>query len=254
VGVLCVASREARPFESEQIDLLSGLASQAAVAIENARLLDEIGKLAVAEERGRIARELHDGLAQTVSLLHLRIRQAQAMVPPEQRGRIGNALEEMAAISAGAYDEIRQSLYGLRTMVSGGLGLIPSLAEFLHEFSAQSEVPVKLEAGGAEEIRLDPGTEFQLIRIVQEALANIRKHAHATRAWVRVSCEGGWVRVSVEDDGRGFDPATLATPSRMHFGLRGMRERAEGLGGKLEIVTSPGHGTHVTAVLPLESV
>jgi nitrate/nitrite-specific signal transduction histidine kinase len=253
VGVLCVASRREHAFGVEEVELLLGLASQTAVAIENARLIDEVGKLAVAEERGRIARDLHDGLAQTVSLLHLRIRQAQATISSEQRERFGSALEEMAAITASAYDEIRQSLFGLRTMVSGGLGLIPSLTEFLHEFSVQNEIPVKLEANDAETIRLSPGPEFQLIRIVQEALSNIRKHAQATRAWVRVSGEDGWVRVSVEDDGRGFDPATLATPSRLHFGLRGMQERAEGLGGKLEIVTVPGHGTRVTAILPLES-
>jgi nitrate/nitrite-specific signal transduction histidine kinase len=252
VGVLCVSSREERTLGTNEMDLLSALASQAAIAIENARLLEEVRTLAATDERGRIARDLHDGLAQTVSLLHLRIRQAQAAIPLEQHPAISNALDEMAAISAGAYDEIRQSLFGLRTMVSGGLGLIPSLTEYLHEFSVQNEIPVTLAANGAEAIRLSPGTEFQLIRIVQEALTNIRKHASATHAWVRVSREDAWVRVTVEDDGRGFDPATLATPSRLHFGLRGMRERAEGLGGKLDVATVPGHGTRVTAILPVE--
>jgi signal transduction histidine kinase len=165
---------------------------------------------------------------------------------------IGNALEEMASISSTAYDEIRQSIYGLRTMVSASLGFVPTLTELLHEFSMQNQMLVKLEADGAETLRLSPASEPQVVRIVQEALNNVRKHAQVDRVRVHVERKEGWLCVSVRDDGRGFDPAKCATPNGLHFGLQGMRERAEGLGGKLEVVTAPGQGTCVMVQLPLE--
>jgi len=136
-------------------------------------------------------------------------------------------------------------------MVSRGLGFVPTLTEFLHEFSERNNIPVKLEADGAETIRLPVVSEVQLVRIVQEALTNVRKHAQAGRAWVRVEHRDSWVCVCVADDGRGFDPAKIASRTGFHFGMKGMRERTESLGGKLEIVTAPGQGTRVTALLPL---
>jgi len=253
-GMLCVGSLEERTFSTEERDLVTALAAQAAVTLEHSRLDAEVRRLAILEERARIARDIHDGLAQSVSVLHLKIRQAQAMIPPGQMAPIGNALEEMAGISATAYDEIRQSIYGLRTMVSGSLGFAPTLTELLHEFSVQNDILVKLETDGDETVRLSPASEPQVIRIVQEALNNVRKHAQVRRARVRVERKEGCVCVSVQDDGVGFDPARFATPNGLHFGLRGMRERAEGLGGQLEIISAPGQGTCVTALLPLEKL
>jgi two-component system nitrate/nitrite sensor histidine kinase NarX len=251
-GMLCVGSFEEHTFSSEEHDLVTALAAQAALTLEHSRLDAEVQRLAILDERARIARDIHDGLAQTVSLLYLKIRQAQAMIPPDQIAPIGNALEEMASISAAAYDEVRQSIYGLRTMVSATLGFVPTLTELLHEFSVQNSILVKLAADGAETVRLSPASELQVIRIVQEALNNVHKHAQVDRAGVRVERKESWLSVSVQDDGLGFDPAKLATPDGLHFGLQGMRERAEGLGGKLEIVTAPGKGTRVVVLLPPE--
>jgi len=252
--MLCVGSAEERTFSAEERELATALAAQAAITLEHSRLDAEVRRLAILEERTRIARDIHDGLAQSVSLLHLKIRQAQVMIPPGQVAQIGNALEEMAGISAAAYDEIRQSIYGLRTMVSGSLGFVSTLTELLHEFSVQNDILVKLDADGAETVRLSPASEPQVIRIVQEALNNVRKHAQTDRARVCVELKEGWLSVSVQDDGRGFDPAQFAAPNGLHFGLQGMRERAERLGGKLEIVTALGRGTCVMVLLPLEKL
>ncbi|MBI2563938.1 MAG: GAF domain-containing protein [candidate division NC10 bacterium] len=253
IGMICVCSREPRAFTAADRDLLGGLATQAAIAIENARLYEEVRSLATLEERERIAREMHDGLAQALGLLHMKLRRAE-----EQSGAAGpspaaDGLREMAAITAGAYEEVRQSIFGLRTMVSRGLGLIPTLTEYLHEFSAQNGIAVELEVADGRPIHLSPASEVQLIRIIQEALTNVRKHAGASHAWVRLHREDPWVQAAIEDDGRGFEPATLTSPARLHFGLQTMRERAEGLGGKLEIDTAPGHGTRIIAILPGET-
>jgi len=159
----------------------------------------------------------------------------------------------MAALTDKAYEEVRQSIFGLRTMVSHGLGLIPMLTEYLHEFSVQNRITVALEVADGQPIRLPPGSEVQLIRIIQEALTNVLKHAEATQACVRLSRRESWVQVIIEDDGQGFNPPILAGGDRRHVGLQSMRERAAGAGGRLEIDAVPGRGTRVTAWLPGEA-
>jgi two-component system nitrate/nitrite sensor histidine kinase NarX len=253
IGVICVCSREPRTFPAAEKDLLTGLATQAAIAIENARLYEEIRGLATVEERERIAREMHDGLAQALGLLHLKLRAAEERASSTDPAQLAEVLGEMTAITDRAYEDVRQSIFGLRTMVSRGLGLIPTLTEYLHEFSAQNGIAVELEVADRRPNHLSHGSEVQLIRIIQEALTNVRKHAGAHRAWVRLHRQDPWVLVTIEDDGRGFEPATLASPDRLHFGLQTMRERAESLGGKLEIDTAPGRGTRVVATLPGEA-
>jgi signal transduction histidine kinase len=253
IGMICVCSREPRAFSAAETELLTGLATQATIAIENARLYEEVRSLATLEERERIAREMHDGLAQALGLLHMKLRRAEENSVSADPPQISDALQEMTGITERAYEEVRQSIFGLRTMVSRGLGLIPTLTEYLHDFSAQNGIGVELELTDGRPIHLSPASEVQLIRIIQEALANIRKHAGAAHAWVRLQRQDSWVQVTIEDDGRGFDPATLMSPDRLHFGLQTMRERAEGLGGKLEIDTAPGRGTRVVATLPGEA-
>jgi nitrate/nitrite-specific signal transduction histidine kinase len=251
LGVLCVTNREPRTFSLEETELLDGLAAQAAIAIENARLYEGAKDAATLEERERLAREMHDGLAQSVGLLHMKLRQARAFLPSADPPRMAEALDEMTAITDGTYDEIRQSIFGLRTMVSQGLGFVPTLAEFLHEWSEQSGVPVGLESDDGETVRVTPLAEIQLIRIVQEALTNVHKHARAARARVTVQRTESGVRILVEDDGRGFDMAHVAARGGFHFGLQGMRERAERLGAKLEIESAPGRGTRISVQLTL---
>ena len=252
IGVICISSREARRFGAAEHELLAGLATQAAIAIDNARLHEEVREYAANEERRRIARDIHDGVAQSVSLLHLKIQQAQGLISPERSAPLADLLREAATISAEAYEEVRRSILGLRTMVSRSLGLVPALTEFLHEFSVQSGIRADLEVGEGAEIHLPPTAEVQVIRIVQEALTNVRKHAQAGRAWVRLQRQDGVVRVIIEDDGRGWEPKAVFAADPTHVGLEIMRERAENLRGTLEIATAPGRGTRVTATVPLE--
>lgn len=252
IGAICVSGREAREFTAADDELLAGLATQASIAIENARLYDEVRSLAALEERERIAREMHDGLAQVLGLLHLKLEDTHERALKAGNTDASRDLQAMIAITERAYEEVRQSIFGLRTMVSRGLGLIPTLTEYLHEFSVQTGIAVELESPDDRLLRLPPASEVQLIRIVQEALTNVRKHAGADRAAVRLYPDGPWVRVIIEDHGRGFDPRILTAAGHLQFGLQGMRERAEGLGGKFEIDTAPGRGTRVVATLPGE--
>ena len=193
---------------------------------------------------------MHDGLAQSLGLLHMKLSALGSAAGPPA---MADAIREMTHIAQHAYEEARQSIFGLRTFVSRGLGLVPTLTEYLHEFSAQNGIPVALEVADGSLGPLSPASEVQAVRIIQEALTNVRKHAAAERAWVRLQKDGPWLRVSVEDDGVGWNREAPTSRDRLHFGLDTMRERAEGLGGTVEIDTAPGRGTRVVATLPREA-
>jgi nitrate/nitrite-specific signal transduction histidine kinase len=246
LGTIHVTTRGEREFTTDEADLLAGLATQAALAIERARLSEEVRSLAAVEERERLAREIHDGLAQELGLLHMKLQGALAR--STDAPAVAEDLREMVQITESAYEGVRQSIFGLRTFVSRGLGLVPTLTEYLHEFSAQNGIAVELEADGGPLGPIPPATEVQAVRIIQEALTNVRKHARADRARVRLQRDGAWLRVTVEDDGVGWDGQ--ASRNGLHFGLQTMRERAEGLGGQLEIEAAPGRGTRIVATLP----
>jgi len=185
-------------------------------------LHEEVREYAANEERRRIARDIRDGVARGVSLLHLKIPQAQSLIPPERSAPLTDLSREAVTLSAVAYEEIRRSILGLRTMVSRSLGLVPALTEFLHDFSVQSGIRVDLEVGEGAEIHL-PST-----------------------------AQDGVVRMIIEDDGRGWEPKAVFAPDPTHVGLEIMRERAENLRGTLEIATAPWRGTRVTLTVPLE--
>ena len=137
-------------------------------------------------------------------------------------------------------------------MVSRDLGLIPTLTEYLHEFSKETGISVELKVADEATTRLSAHAEVQLIRIIQEALANIRKHAHAKRAWVIFDTEGDKAKITVQDDGRGFDPRDAARLSRASFGLQSMRERAELAGGTSAVESQQGKGTSLIVRLPID--
>lgn len=253
IGFLCVGGRQAREFTAADAELLTGLAMQAALAIENARLYEDVRSLAAVQERERLAREMHDGLAQALALLQLKLERTHERVVQDGRAPTAEELRDIVGLTEHVYEEVRQSIFGLRAMVSRGLGLIPTLTEYLREYSIESGILVELEVANGQPIVLAPASEVQLVRIVQEALTNVRKHARATHAWVRLQRQESWLQVIIEDNGQGCEPVALASPDRRHLGHQTMRERAEGLGGRLEIDTAPGRGMRIVATLPAEA-
>jgi signal transduction histidine kinase len=207
--------------------------------------------LATQKERERIAREMHDGLAQALGYVHMHLATLEARTSAEGDDGMRGELREIKKVVGEAYEEIRQSIFGLRTMVSRGLGLIPTLTEYLHDFSQQSGIAVDLQIGDDRATRFSADVEVQLVRIIQEALANIRKHAGGRRAVVRFDVEGNRCCVTVRDDGHGFELRKVPKQGSRHIGLQAMRERAEGIGGTLEIDAAPGRGTKVMVRVPL---
>jgi signal transduction histidine kinase len=227
-----------------------------------ARLLEQQNALATLRERERLARELHDNLGQVFAFVST---QGQTVRRLLARGKIAAADEYVARLVEVARDadtDIRESILGLRVGLAGE-GLAPALASYLQQYEARCGIHTELAvADGFGDGALDLRARVQLLRIVQEALSNTRKHAHATSVRVALVMEGGCARVTIQDDGTGFEPprfdrsgasaADAGSESAGHIGLRVMCERAEEIGGTLEVQSPTGAGTTVTVSVPLE--
>jgi two-component system nitrate/nitrite sensor histidine kinase NarX len=243
IGDLCVSSVGPRAFTRRDRDLLDGLADMAAIALNNARLLDRERQLAVLEERERLSREMHDSLAQVLGYLHLKAETVRRALDKGGVAEASQGLEEMAALAQEAYQDVREAILGLRETLSPEEGLIGALREYVQKFGRQSGILTEIELQG-EPPELSPAAEVQLVRVIQEALTNVRKHARAQRAVIRIAQHEGEVLIAIEDDGRGFDVA-VANGDGQHFGVRTMRERLERVGGRFAIDSAPGEGTTV---------
>ena len=248
LGALTVARRTTRRFHEEDVALLARIAYHAAIAIENARLYEQVQSLAILEERDRIAREMHDGLGQVLGYLNLKTKVLEDLLTSGRNEEVREELIQMRRAIQDAYADVRQSILSLRTPSTYPQGIVSAVEEFLERFQQQTGVEVSLEVSG-EKVTVPPTTGTQILRIVQEALTNVRKHAGCDRARVRIEGLQGSVRITVEDEGVGFD-VSAALAERGHYGLVTMRERAESVGGKLEIVSAPGKGTKVIVTVP----
>ncbi|MDO8673588.1 MAG: GAF domain-containing protein [Dehalococcoidia bacterium] len=250
-GALVVASRSARTFSDNDEYLLMRLANQAAIAIENTRLYGEVQSMAVLEERYRIAREMHDGLAQVLGYLNLRAKSVAESLKQQDTEQAKADISEMDKVIQDAYADVRESILSLRTATGPGKGFLPTLSEFLQLFAQQSRVSTHLDVGEEEEIHFPEAVQVQLVRIIQEALTNVRKHARASTAWVRFRRDGAWAEVTVEDDGQGFDPLLVPKNGLHHIGLQTMKERADGIGASLTIASALDKGTKVILRIPI---
>lgn len=204
---------------------------------------------AVVEERERLSRELHDGLAQLVAYVLVRLDTVRELVATSRQREAAVELERLRAAADDLYADVRESITGLRARVAER-GLLPALLDYLEEYEERYAIAVDLQAGAVSR-ELPPLAGLQLFRIVQEALANVRKHAGAQRAWVAfASPEPSVLRMVIGDNGRGFDPFAAVRAEPRSFGLAIMRERAASLGGTLTIESRPGDGTRVVVAVP----
>jgi len=220
--------------------VIETLAAHAAVAIENARLHERSRELTVAEERNRLARELHDSVTQSLFSLALTADAAALLVDVEP-ARAKEQMEVVRTLAREAMDEMRSLVFELRPADLGQDGLASTLRKHVASLRRLYPTPIELDLDG--EAPLPAPLEREIFRIAQEAMANALKHAHATRLRVRLRREGDRLELVVADDGAGFDPQGPRAARRL--GLVSMRERAEALGGELRIGSKRGEGTSV---------
>jgi signal transduction histidine kinase len=288
IGMIGVANRPT-PYLDDHEHLLATYAGQVSIAIQNAQLNDALAvakaeleakvvartqelreaKEALAQkagqlqrllaetvtvqerERQRISQDLHDGLNQLIVSALLELKSARERLDKEDHAAAEASLQAVGDILHRVERELRQVIFDLRPPTLDALGLVPSLRRYAERFTAYSGIACELRAEG-EPYRLPPDVEIALYRILQEALQNVSVHSGARRARVQLVFGPHRLRLSVDDDGRGFSLEEFQRNGVGHFGLLGMRERAEGLGGELIVQTRPGVGTHVAVSVPIK--
>jgi signal transduction histidine kinase len=264
VGLLGLVCEEQDCFEAEDLDLLEAVGRQLGIAVENARLWEEVrrkeamrGELlrkiitAQEEERQRIAWELHDETGQTLTSLLVNLR---VMERANSVKEVRTLIPDMREVLVQTLDEVHHLALELRPSVLDDLGLVPALTRYAQDCPARFGLEVDFVTAGLSNQRLPLQIETTLYRVAQEALTNVARHSGARHVSVLLERRGGSVVLVVEDDGRGFDVTQMMTSAqkRKPLGLYGMEERASLVGGRLTIESEADVGTTVSVEIPLE--
>ena len=218
----------------------------------NLNIRRRIEREAIIEERRRIARELHDGVAQSLGYLNLKTKLVSDSVSSHNTIQALTELGDIRQVMQDTYEDIRESIDQLSAEIRN-LPIIPALANYTREFGDNNAIKVQFNFPRGFP-QLSPVAELQLLRIAQEALTNVRRHALATEVEVKLEKTREAVEMLVRDNGQGFNLADLENSPPGYHGLNIIRERAEGLGGSVDISTAPGEGTAVMVTLPIEKV
>jgi two-component system nitrate/nitrite sensor histidine kinase NarX len=246
VGELNLFYRGPKQLADDDRALLETIASHLAGAIEGLRAAALQREKAVAEERGFIARELHDSIAQSLAFLKIQIGLLRSEL---HSGNTARAEKTLAELDTGVHEslsDVRELLVHFRTRTNAE-DIGPALKTTLTKFEHQTGLATHLEIEG-DGMPLPADVQLHVLHVVQEALSNVRKHAGAREVWVEVQQTPQW-RVEVRDDGRGFETEGVG-PDETHVGLRIMRERAQNIGATVEVESVPGSGTCVVLKLP----
>jgi signal transduction histidine kinase len=244
-GGIVVYYEQARQFSADEIQLLDIFADQAALALEHARLVDQSRQLAALEERQRIARDLHDSVTQTLFSLTLAAEAARTTAATNVQAADA-MLQTVQDLASGALAEMRALIFELRPGALREAGLAAAIERFVGAFRSRTGIEVGMELDSR---RLPDAVEEALYRIASEALANVGKHACASRVRITVCHVGSNVELRVRDNGVGFDPCRPVAGD--HMGQRTMQERAAALGGSCVVQSQPGNGTEVVVKVPL---
>lgn len=246
VGRLYLTNKqEALEFGADDQALVETFALHAGIAIENARLHEQVQRLAIVDERDRISRELHDSVIQSIYAVTLSLDDVPELVeeaPVEARQRVDDAIDALH----GVIRDIRNFIFGLRPLLLDSETLLDGLEVLATEFRRSTAIEVETSGVEPDAVPLDVVAE--LLAVAREALANVARHSDATRAWLRVATPDGGVRLEIADDGTGF--AADVAPPRGHHGLANMRARADALGGSFAIESRPGDGTRIIVSVP----
>ena len=243
IGILAAERRGSWDFAG--VDPLSEIAEEFALRIETALLFGEVRAIATADERRRLAREIHDGIAQELAFLGYVLDDLAARSDQDD---VRQDLKELRSQITRVVGDLRLSIFELRSEVRSSAGLGSVLSDFVRSVGAATSMTVHLALDEAVE-RLPYETEAELLRIAQESVNNARKHSHAANLWVTCRVQPPAARLVIEDDGRGIQER-----GKDSFGLQIMRERSERLGARLSITDRPGGGTRVEVILASATV
>jgi two-component system NarL family sensor kinase len=251
IGIINVATDEWQFLSAADLQLLSAVGAQVSVALERAWLFARSTELGAVEERNRLARELHDTIAQGLTAISLQLETADALLDAKRGRNVApaqRAVRQALTLTRHNLEEARRSVLDLRAAPLEGRSLAEALEALAQEWSAKWKLPLTFEASGGPRplpLRVEAG----LYRIAQEALSNVAQHAAARSASVQLGLTPRQIQLIVADDGKGFDPSQ--TPQG-RYGLIGINERVKLLGGRFRIESQPGKGTRLEIKIPLK--
>lgn len=248
LGVLNVASPTWRELSDDDLQLLHTIGDLLGIAIERARLFDQRAELGALQERNRLAREIHDTLAQGLTAITLQLETADALLDAHATPqRTQRAVQQALGLARANLDEARRSVLDLRAAPLEGRTLAQALVALAQEQTAAVDMLLHTNIVGGDQ-PLPLRVEASMYRVGQAAITNVVQHAHAQQLTLRLAVTPHQVQLVIEDDGRGFDPAQVPAE---RYGLRGIHERIKLLGGQVQLCTSPGAGTYLDVVVPL---
>jgi nitrate/nitrite-specific signal transduction histidine kinase len=248
VGIYGIGTREIYVPSETELRWLATIGRQLGVVIDHIQISEQMRDLAILQERERLSQEIHDNLSQLIGALRVQAEAARLSLEEGDFKRAQDGLERIEQTAGEAHANVREEMIGLRTMSIPSKSLIPTLVEYLRRYQEQWNIKTVLESqDGNKPLPISNQAEIQLLRIVQEALTNVRRHASALQVVVRVGELNHSLYVEIEDNGRGFD-TEHAFENRL--GIRIMRERAASLGGSLIITPGSEAGTVVRVEVP----
>jgi len=250
LGILTLYSKRTHAFGPADRPLLIAISHHIGVAVENSQLSSKTKESALLEERWLIAQELHDNIAQSLAYLNMQTKILEDRFQSELKAPILEEFHQIRNVIQDTYQDVRNMLIDFRIQIKEEEGLEPALRRYCQDFSARTGIETDL-AGGTDLALIEPSVQTQVFRMIQESLANVRKHSRAKKATVAVRSTGFGLQITVQDNGDGFDLHTLEDSAREHMGLSIMKERAANLGGTVQITTAPGRGTSVRIEIPL---
>jgi nitrate/nitrite-specific signal transduction histidine kinase len=250
IGALWIARLEDQQYTDTDLIWLESMSDQVAIAIQHGLMTSQLQSLSIVQERGRIAREMHDGLAQVLGYLNLQVQTLGSLLNQGKTEKLQSELLQMRGAIQTAHADVRENILSLRTTLAQEIGLETAAAEYLTEFGIQTGIKTSFFYQIDGTLNLSSVAEVQLVCILQEALTNVRKHAQASQVDVVITkdlhANVDQVHMQILDDGVGF---TMAG-SKRNFGLQTMRERAESVNGDLAINSGQGLGTTIECWLP----
>jgi nitrate/nitrite-specific signal transduction histidine kinase len=248
IGALWIARCKGEDVHYSGTDLiwLECMADQVVIAIQHGLMTSQLQSLSISEERARIARDMHDGLAQVLGYLNLQVQTLEALYRQGKEESFQTELKHMRQAIQSAHADVRENILSLRTTLANERGLVSAISEYLDEFGIQTGIETQFinELGG--DLDISSVAEVQLVCILQEALANVRKHAQANHVKILITKDDDHIYMKVSDDGIGF----VERNSKRSFGLQTMRERANSVKGTLAVHSSQGKGTSIACRLP----
>ncbi|MFP4642393.1 MAG: ATP-binding protein, partial [Dehalococcoidia bacterium] len=251
LGTMELVTEHERVWRNDEVRWLALFGRSIGVLIRNVQLNNRLRNITVLQERSRLAQEIHDGLTQLIGSLRLWADEAQIALIEEDLERVKVAIDKIEHTARDAYGSIREEMLDLRKTIVPGKDLIAVITDCLSRFQRQWGIETRLvyhgEARGEDKLSISPTAEIQLLRIVQEGLTNVRRHAEATRINVSIEKSEDKLFVTIQDNGNGFNPEQV---SDGNLGLRIMRERAASVGGSIHITSEVSRGTNLQIEIP----